>query len=64
MRSKKSLPKPIGYISLSPNQGGPPTKLLLKVMHPKFVTFKLRTHPPEGTITLTSSESPHLHQIP
>ena len=29
----------------------------------KIVTFKLGTHPPQGTITLTSSESPHLHQI-
>ena len=39
------------------------TKLPLKVMHPNSPLLKFGTHPLQGTITLTSCESPHLHQI-
>ena len=34
IRSKRPLPKAMRQLSMSPNQGGPPTKRPLKVMHP------------------------------
>jgi len=40
------LPKPIGNFSMSPKHGGPPTKISLRVKHPKG--------------TLLSSEHIHL----
>ena len=47
----------------SPNHGGHPTKLSLKVIHPKVSQFSSKRILHQGTNTLTSSESPHLHQI-
>ena len=60
--SKRLLPKPIGHIPCLQN------KVVLPPNSPwkwciQIVPFKHRTHPPQGTITLTSWESPHLHQI-
>ena len=46
--SQRQLPKPIGQLFRSPNHGGPPTKLSLKVVHPKLSPF--------------SSERIHHHQ--
>ena len=49
------------HISISPNHGGPPTKLSLKVMHPKVSSFSSERIHLKAPTTLTSCESPHLH---